>query len=111
MTIDQIAALAAETVREVLSAHPVKDPTGAVLDDDHLAHALAHTLLARGHRADSHPMEHPVGLAVMGEGEAYDLYQNPTDEDHLAHGLTRFAMALARRQLSGNPGELREEKP
>jgi hypothetical protein len=110
MNIEEIAALAAQAVREVLSAHPEPDPTGAVLSDDHLAHALAHTLLARDWQGvvGNHPMARAGALAAMGEGEAADLYLNPTNEDHLAHGLARFAMALAQRQLSGNPGEFRE---
>jgi DNA-binding LacI/PurR family transcriptional regulator len=104
MNINQIAELAAQTVRDVLIAHPVEDPTVAVLDDDHFAHALAHTLLARGHR--------DVGclLRIMGEDEACDLYLNATNEDHLAHGLVRFAMMLARRELLYNTGEFREEQ-
>jgi hypothetical protein len=104
MNINQIAELAAQTVREVLSAHPEPDPTEAVLGDDHIAHALAHTMLARDWQGvvGNHPMARAGALAAMGEGEAADLYLNPTDEDHLAHGLARFAMALAQRELFGD---------
>jgi hypothetical protein len=109
MTINQIAALAAQAVREVLSAHPVEDPTGAVLGDDHLAHALAHTMLARD-EAGGDCQARLGALAEMGEMLAAHLYMIADREDHLAHALARFAMALAQRQLSGNPGEFREEE-
>jgi len=112
MNINQIAELAAQTVREVLIAHPVEDPTGAVLGDDHLAHALAHTMLARDHEHgwSRNPMLRAGALAALDEGEASDLFLNSTDEDHLAHGLARFAMALAKRQLFGDTEEFREEQ-
>ena len=110
MNIEEIAALAAQTVREVLIAHPVEDPTGAVLGEDHLAHALAHTMLARD-EAGGDGQARLGALAEMGEMLAAHLYMIADREDHLAHGLARFAMALAKRQLSGDTEEFREEKP
>ena len=109
MNINQIASIAAQAVWDVLSAHLIEDPTGAVMSDDHLAHALAHTMLARD-EAGGDCQARLGALAEMGEMLAAELYMIANREDHLAHGLARFAMALAQRQLFGDTEEFREEE-